>query len=116
MKVLFVLIMPWVLAIVGSPMAWRMVPPNRFWGVRLPFTMASTHAWYETNALAGRTLVVASLVGALVDIPFVFWPASLDEDARTLIAVGCVTLIVMGSLLLSVRVAYRRYGPGSPES
>ena len=110
MHILLLLVMPLVFIAIGWPMARRALPPNAVWGIRVPFALASSRAWYETNALAGRTLIGAGLAGIPVIVALAFWPATLDEDTRSLVAVGCVTLLVLGSLLVSLMTAHRRYG------
>ena len=112
MHIFLLLIMPLVFVAIGWPMARRALPPNAVWGIRVPFTLASSRAWYETNALAGRTLVGAGLAGVPVIFVVALWPATLDADTRSLVAVGCVLLLVLGSLLVSLVVAHRRYGHG----
>lgn len=42
----------------GIPLYLRRVPPNYFFGVRLPTTLHDEEIWYDVNARAGRDFVV----------------------------------------------------------
>jgi uncharacterized membrane protein len=43
----------------GVPLMRRRVPRNRWYGFRIPKTLASDSVWYPANAIAGRDMVVA---------------------------------------------------------
>lgn len=42
----------------GLPLMRRRVPPNRWYGVRLPSTLGDERTWYSVNERSGRDLVV----------------------------------------------------------
>ncbi len=44
------------------PLMRRRVPPNAWYGVRLPATYADPAVWYEVNARSGRDLFVLGAV------------------------------------------------------
>jgi uncharacterized membrane protein len=49
-------------ALVGAlsvPLALKLVPPNRIYGVRTPQTLASREVWFRVNRVAGFALIVA---------------------------------------------------------
>ncbi|HXH64737.1 MAG TPA: SdpI family protein [Mariprofundaceae bacterium] len=48
-------------ALVSLPLVMRLVPMNRFYGVRLPEAFASSRNWYEINAYGGRLLLAFGL-------------------------------------------------------
>jgi len=88
------------------PLARRSVPPNRWYGIRLPSTLADEDLWYAANARAGRDMMI---VGALVTVlalaaPLVLphWPPEL----RTLLVAA---VLVVGSMIATVR-AVRHVG------
>jgi uncharacterized membrane protein len=88
-----------LLAVLGWPLAARLVPRNRWYGLRVPATLADERMWYEANAVAGRHMV---LLGGVVAIVALALPhvARLHE---TIYAAACAALLGFGSLILSVR-------------
>ena len=82
---------------IGLPLADRRIPPNRWYGVRLRETFADRHVWYETNAQAGRDLM---LLGAL----FVVLALGLADVLPTArFVMWCGPVFVLGALLITVR-------------
>jgi uncharacterized membrane protein len=51
-----------LLALLAIPMLLRRVPPNPFYGLRVPSTYADEWVWYEANALAGRDMVALGVL------------------------------------------------------
>jgi hypothetical protein len=50
-----------LLTFLGIPL-WRgLIPPNRWFGVRLPSTMADVPSWYAANARFGRTMTLIGI-------------------------------------------------------
>ena len=88
-----------LLAVLGWPLAARLVPLNRWYGLRVPATLADERVWYDANAVAGRDMV---LLGGAVAIMGLALPhvARLHE---TIYAAICAALLGFGSLILSVR-------------
>ncbi len=88
-----------LLVALGWPMATRRVPPNRWYGLRVPATFADEHVWYEANAVAGRDIVALGAVVALVGL-------ILPRLARLPDAVytgACAAILGVGSFVLAVR-------------
>src|SRR5262245_3787189 len=57
----------WTLAglcfiLAGLPLYYRKVPPNRWYGFRLPKTLGDERIWYAANQTAGFDLFLAGLV------------------------------------------------------
>ena len=50
------------MAAVSIPLALRLVPMNRLYGVRIREAFESDERWYEINAFGGRLLVVYGLL------------------------------------------------------
>jgi hypothetical protein len=63
-----------VLAAVSIPLALRLVPRNRFYGVRIREAFESEERWYEINALGGRALLVYGIL--LVAFALATWDAA----------------------------------------
>jgi uncharacterized membrane protein len=51
-----------VIAVLGMPLWVGMVPPNRFYGVRVAATLADEAVWYAVNKAAGRDMVAVGAV------------------------------------------------------
>lgn len=56
----------WILAggaliIAGYPLMIRRVPPNHWYGFRVPKTLRDPYVWYEANHVAGRDLLLAGV-------------------------------------------------------
>jgi uncharacterized membrane protein len=88
-----------LLALLGWPLAAGLVPLNRWYGLRVPATLADERVWYDANAVAGRDMV---LLGGAVAIVALVLPhvARLHESIYAAI---CAALLGLGSLILSVR-------------
>lgn len=54
-----------VTALLGVPLLYRRVPPNRWYGVRTPATLRSKSRWYRVNTYGGRRLLLAGLAAIL---------------------------------------------------
>jgi len=81
-----------VLVLFSLPLMFRWVPPNRFFGLRIPSTLRNRSVWYDANALNGRHLFILGV--ALVCLEFVL-PRSIRMGALRVIAtIGFVTIIV----------------------
>ena len=50
----------------GIPLMRRRVPPNRWYGVRLPSTLSDESAWYSVNERSGRDLIVVGTAVVLI--------------------------------------------------
>ena len=46
----------------GVPLMRRIVPPNRWYGVRLRSTLADERIWYAVNERTGRDLIVLGIM------------------------------------------------------
>jgi uncharacterized membrane protein len=88
-----------LLVALGWPMATRRVPPNRWYGLRVPATFADRSVWYDANAVAGRDMTGLGVVLAVVALllPRI---VSLDLTTYTLV---CALVLGVGSLIFSLR-------------
>ncbi len=48
-------------AVLSLPLALRVVPMNRWYGIRIPKAYESEENWYEINAYGGKLLLVYGL-------------------------------------------------------
>jgi hypothetical protein len=96
-----------LLVALGWPMAGRRVPPNRWYGLRVPATFADEQVWYDANAVIGRDMVA---LGAAVMVVGLALPRMIDLPGGIYRGI-CAGLLGVGSLALTVRgwrVANRR--------
>jgi uncharacterized membrane protein len=85
--------------VVGIPLASRRVPPNRWYGLRIPATLADEHVWYEANAVTGRDLIVVGIV--LLLVAFILPRLGLASSPGY--AALCVGVLALGSSIATVR-------------
>jgi len=57
-----------VLILFSLPLIFRWVPPNRYFGLRIPSTLKSRSVWYDANALNGRHLFILSVVQVCLEV------------------------------------------------
>lgn len=89
-----------LMILVAIPLALRRVPPNRWYGLRIPATFADRQVWYEANARMGRDLAWLGAVLLAVALALEAVPAQPADTWRTLVfaAVG-----VAGGLAVTIR-------------
>jgi uncharacterized membrane protein len=54
-----------LLVAAGFPLMRRRVPPNRWYGIRLPATLADERIWYSVNERSGRDVLT---LGATITV------------------------------------------------
>ncbi len=77
----------------GIPLMRRRVPPNRWYGIRLPSTLADERTWYAVNERSGRDLLV---VGAMVVFLAVTAPLALPHWPPELHALLVAFVLILG--------------------
>jgi uncharacterized membrane protein len=89
-----------LLIVSAVPLWMRLVPPNRFYGIRTRTTLGDEQRWYAANASAGFDLLVSGVILLaailLLDRLAAAWPPEL----RTLAA---AVLLVVLLVRMSVR-------------
>ena len=80
--------------LVGWPLAMRRIPPNRWYGVRVPATMSDHAIWYAANAVAGLDLFRLGLALLGVSLALQLVPA-LPELGYVGV---CLALLLVGSI------------------
>ena len=81
-----------VLIVLSIPLMLRWIPPNRFFGLRVPSTMSSDSLWYDANALIGRHSLALGIV--MVALEFVLPRTMLVPVLGTVGTVGIVVVII----------------------
>ena len=81
-----------LLLVFSLPFMLRLVPPNRFFGFRIPATLRDRSVWYDANALISRHLFVLGVV--LVSLEFVLPLRLRIGMLRAIASVGCVAILI----------------------
>ena len=82
-----------VLIVFSIPLIFRWIPPNRFFGLRVPATRGDRSVWYDANALVGRHMVALGLVMVLLE--FVLPASSRIVVLRVVGTIGFAIMIVV---------------------
>jgi SdpI/YfhL protein family len=105
----------WLLMGLGWPMAARRVPPNRWYGLRVPATFADERVWYEANAAAGRDMMILAAVIVVVALVLVrlvdLSDSSYSGVCAGLLGVGALTLTVRGWRAANRMLRERQHEP-----
>ena len=87
-----------LLAGIAVPMILKVIPPNPFYGFRVPKTMNNPEIWYEINTYSGWWLFAAGLLEALsAAAVYILFPA-FDKDLYAT-AQGVVMVILLAVAL-----------------
>ncbi len=97
--VLFMVCTALLLAALAWPLARGSVGPNRWYGVRLPETLADPEVWYSVNRFFGRRMVVISLQVAAAALVLALVPG-IDMAFYVLLLSGMLSL---GALIAAVQ-------------
>jgi uncharacterized membrane protein len=95
-----------ILVGVSLPLIYQLVPRNRLYGFRTPYTMSSDQVWYRANKICGIALFVSGILWLVlaVVLPNIIAPA--ESAYRIVHGVGIGALAV--ALLVSTWLIYRR--------
>ena len=85
--------------ILGWPLARGRVPPNRWYGLRVPATFADEWIWYEANRVTGRDMMALGVVVALVAL---LLPGLVRLQENEYAGISA-TVLGIGALLSAVR-------------
>ncbi len=55
-----------IVVLLGIPLYFRKVPPNRFYGFRTGRTLSDPQVWYEVNRVTGGWMVITGAATAAV--------------------------------------------------
>ena len=81
------------LFVLGIPLVFRLVPPNRIYGFRTAATLSRPDIWYRVNVFAGWALMSAAATAAII----IALVPQLSEPAAAIIFV----LLVLGATAAS---------------
>jgi uncharacterized membrane protein len=88
------------MVVMAIPLALRRVPPNRWYGLRVPATLADREVWYTANQRTGRDLVWMGLALVVVGLALPALTPAVPTQFQPLVYAG---VAVVGSLLITIR-------------
>lgn len=94
-----------LVSLIGLPLYFGKVPPNRFYGFRTQRTLRDPEAWYPVNRIAGGWLVVTGAATAGVATAAQRFNLSIPATA----ALNCAVFVLGMALMVvhSVRTLWR---------
>jgi uncharacterized membrane protein len=69
------------------PLMLRVVPPNRFYGYRTGWSLASPENWYHANFLSGVALTAAGVLMLGIGVGLEVWASHWADTKRLLVGV-----------------------------
>lgn len=90
-----------IIAAISLPLAFKLVPPNRFYGIRTARSMSDEDIWYRTNCFGGFMLLAAAAVAS-----YIFY--SHPELATGQSPTGVLVLVIPLFLALGIIGIYSR--------
>lgn len=91
-----------LLVALAVPLLLDRVPPNGWYGFRVPGTLNNPEVWYKVNRYAARWLLAAGIITVLAAIVLYFVPG-LTVDTYAWLGLGAFALVFLPGLLLSFR-------------
>lgn len=90
-----------LLVALSIPLIRRNVAPNPLYGFRVQKTLSDRAIWYESNAYAGKCLLVTGVVTIATCI--ILYPFPINVLAYTWICLA----VMMGGMMASVVLSFR---------
>jgi uncharacterized membrane protein len=87
-----------VIALVSIPLILKIVPPNRWYGLRTRQTLSNQELWFRANSFAGWAFFVAAVVSSVV--------FTLAPEVAS--AYGALVLVVPIGVALGLSIVYLR--------
>lgn len=85
-----------IITALAVPLALKLVPPNRIYGIRTAQTLSNKDVWFSVNRVAGFALIIAA--GAAV---FFYWLQPELASGRSSLGVLALILPVIFALVFS---------------
>lgn len=84
------------------PLLQGKVPPNGWYGFRVPSTLNNPDIWYKANRYAARWLLLTGIVTILSAVALYFVPG-LTVDTYAWLCLGAFVVVFLPGLVLSFR-------------
>ena len=89
-----------LLAGISAPMILKVIPPNPFYGFRVPKTMNNPEIWYAINTYSGWWLFAAGLLEALSAAALYILFPGFDKDLYAS-AQGVVMVVLLTAAMIA---------------
>ena len=99
--------LPALIFVLGLPLAFRWVPPNRFYGFRTRTSFSTLDAWYQINYATGVALIAAGILSGLVVVLLDHSMIGLKPEPRYLLGTLLTGLILLACLIPAVLYSNR---------
>ena len=93
-----------LLILFAVPLWMRMVPPNRFYGIRTRATLGDEQRWYTVNASAGLDLFISGLLLLAGILIIEHVGAAWSPDLRNLAAAALLVALLVRVSVRGVRM------------
>jgi uncharacterized membrane protein len=101
-----------LLAGLSVPLILQKVPPNSFYGLRVPSADENPQLWYQVNTFAGRRFMLAGL-GTSVGAVILYFVAAADVNYYALSSLGWFLALFLWAAITSF--LYMRAHQAKPE-
>jgi uncharacterized membrane protein len=105
---LFVWGLPLLLILMSIPLILRLIPPNRFFGVRVPASKYSEESWYRINRVGGSILAASGALTLLLNLLVTHGMIEHGNQLRTLYLTGVddavMLLVAIIILIISPKI------------
>ena len=95
-----------LLVLLSIPLVMRWVPPNHFYGFRVPPVFRDRSVWYDVNAAAGWHFIALGVV--MVSLEFVLPGDALVPTLLPAVSVVGLTVIIITDWRLANRLERER--------
>jgi uncharacterized membrane protein len=90
---------PILIILVSVPLIFGWIPRNRFYGFRIPRTLASDAIWYPANKMAGILFAVAGAIWLLLAIFLPEWPSHIVGLGLVIVA-AVLSFVSLSKILI----------------
>ncbi len=96
-----------LIILIAIPLILRRIPPNGFYGVRVPKTLNNPDIWYPVNHFCGWTLLWSGIIASIVSVALFFVTEFAVEAYSNICAIVVCSLLVISCI--SSLVYLRRF-------
>jgi hypothetical protein len=89
-----------VLAGLSVPLILQKIPPNGWYGFRIPSTLTNPALWYKVNAYSGRRFLVVGL-GTAVGTIILYFVTSPNVDEYAMSTLGLFLALFLWAIITS---------------
>lgn len=95
-----------LLVALAVPLMLGKIPPNPWFGFRVPSTLGDETLWYKANRYVARWLLATGIVTVVAAVALYFVPG-LTVDRYAWLLLGAVAVVLVPGIILSWRYLQR---------